>query len=117
MNSRSTTFPRNEERVRVCPVSPPEPTTGSVKSGATPDVVIEVDTVLVRELEVWGAGCVKEYTDQIATIIMIGIAIFSHLLRPCLFLATAALSWAFVLSSFLDFDDVHAPSSIKSIET
>ena len=100
MNSRSTTFPRNEERVRVCPVSPPEPTTGSVKSGAKPDVVIEVDTELVRELDVWGAGWVKEYTDQIATIIMIGIAIFSHLLRPCRFLSIGCLPASLALLFF-----------------
>jgi hypothetical protein len=34
MNSMSTTFPRNELKVRVFPVNPLEPTMGSVKSGA-----------------------------------------------------------------------------------
>ena len=30
-------------------------------------------------------GCIMEYTTQAATIIIMGIAIFSALLRPCFF--------------------------------
>ena len=88
---------------------------GSVKSGAKPDCVTEVLTELVRELELGGAGWVKEYTDQIATMTIIGMAIFSHVLRPCRFLVADALSWTFVLSFF--FDDIHAPANISRSES
>jgi len=60
INSRSTTFPRKADKVRVPPVGPLGPTMGSVKSGANPDCVTEVLTELVRELELGGAGWVKE---------------------------------------------------------
>jgi len=81
MNSSRTIFPRNEESVTVCPVGPFWFTTGRLKSGAKPDWTV-VLTELVRELEVAWDGWVNEYTDQAAIMIMIGIAIFSHLLKP-----------------------------------
>ena len=57
-----------------------EQTTGSVKSGAIPDTVVVTEFVI--GLEPPGEGCANEYMDQIATMIMIGMAIFSHLLKP-----------------------------------
>ena len=47
MNSRSTTFPRNELRAAVCPVRPFEVTMGSVKSGAP----LDCDREAVEEYE------------------------------------------------------------------
>ena len=92
INSRNTTFPLNDERVNVCPVKPfcgllaqdevEAHTTGRVKSGAKPDWDMVVLTELLIELDPPGEVCVNEYMDQIATMIMIGMAIFSHLLKP-----------------------------------
>lgn len=49
MNSRSTTFPRKEDKVIVCPVKPLEPTKGNVKSGTLFDWESEV----VEEYVTW----------------------------------------------------------------
>jgi hypothetical protein len=65
-------------------------TTGKVKSGATPDWDTEVVTEFERLLDPpEGAGVSTEYTAQTAITIMMGIAIFSALLSPRPFLATA----------------------------
>lgn len=83
-----------------------EQTTGSVKSGARPDWDIEVVTEFVRVLEVPGVGgaITYEYTTQTAITSMSGIAIFSALLSPCFFLATASFPKSLVLL-FLDDKD------------
>ena len=70
MNSKSTTFPRKEDREIFCPVNPFAFTTGRVKSGASP-----VFTGV-------GAGCSSEYTPQITTNRTTTMTIFSSPLRP-----------------------------------
>jgi hypothetical protein len=53
MNSTSTTFPRNEDKVTDWPVSPWELTVGSVKSGAPPEAESETDVYVTgRVLDV-----------------------------------------------------------------
>jgi hypothetical protein len=69
-------------------------------------------TLFVSELELEG-GCVKEYTDHIATMMMIGIAMISHLLSPRPFLAEG-LPEPFVLSVF--FDDIHSINYVTTIQ-
>lgn len=72
MNSKSTTFPRKDEREIFCPVNPFAFTTGRVKSGASP--------VLTGGAA--GAGCSSEYAPQITTIRMMPMTIFSSQLKP-----------------------------------
>jgi hypothetical protein len=72
-----------------------------VKSGAKPDWVIEVLTVFVREVAPGEVGWVKEYTAQIPTIMMIGIAMISHLLNPRLLFAPDCFPESFVLLFFV----------------
>jgi hypothetical protein len=67
----------------------------------------------VSELDVCG-DWVKEYTDQTATMIMIGIAIFSHLLNPWRFLAAGAFTCALALP-FLDA--IHVQPEVRSNES
>ena len=89
INSRSTTLPLKDASVSDWPVKPDgqlevdEQTTGrgTLRSGANPDWEIVVLTLFVRELELVG-DCVKEYTDHIATMMIIGMAMISHLLSP-----------------------------------
>jgi hypothetical protein len=61
MNSKSTTLPRYDDKVILCPVKPLGPTTGNVKSGTLLDweseAVEEYDTVRLVEVE---DGCVNE---------------------------------------------------------
>ena len=59
MNSKSMTFPRNEESETFWPVKPDGPTTGNVKSGAVPElVVVEAGDVVVDVTA--GVGCENE---------------------------------------------------------
>jgi len=61
MNSRSTTFPRNELRVTDCPVNPLELTVGSVKSGALLDCDSDgVEEYVTERVDEVGVGWVKE---------------------------------------------------------
>jgi hypothetical protein len=116
MNSRSTTFPLNADRVNILPVKPgaglfaheeaDEQTTGSVKSGACPDCDTVVVIELVKEEDPGVVGWVNEYTDQTATMMMIGMAIFSHLLRPRRFLATDCFAESLALLLFDDTDTI-----------
>jgi hypothetical protein len=113
-----------DDKVNILPVRPgaglfaqaveDEQTIGSVKSGARPDCDTVVVTELVREDECAGGGdWVNEYTDQIATMIMMGIAIFSHLLSPRRFFATEALESPLV---WLYFDAIRVPTVVTSNE-
>jgi hypothetical protein len=59
---------------------------------------------LVRVDDPAGLDWVKEYTAQTAIMMMIGMAIFSHLLRPRCFLATDSLPETF---AFFDNTGLH----------
>ena len=106
----------NADSVTILPLKPvaglfahegaDEQTTGSVKSGACPDCDTVVVIELVREDDPEGEGWVNEYTDQTATMMMIGMAIFSHLLRPRRFLATDSFAESLALLLFDDTDTI-----------
>jgi hypothetical protein len=83
-----------------------EQTTGSVKSGACPDCDTVVVTELVKEEDPVGAGWVNEYTAQTATMMIIGMATFSQVLRPRGFLATDSFADSLDLLFFDDKDTI-----------
>jgi hypothetical protein len=82
INSRSTTFPRKDEKVIDCPVNPLGPTAGSVKSSGPFDVeeelIVGVTCVGCEELV---DDCANEYAAQITIMRITGAAIFSALLN------------------------------------